>query len=536
MSRQDNKKNSAKKSAVAKNTMADLPKKQRKWAVPVIPVFFVAVWMWAWLYFGCVLQTARDNSFWVSDTRQMQFVLSCSFPYLRWVGRALLQLYKYPWLGGLMLSLMLTMGSWLTGYCLHLKAKWRGLRFLPAFVYMGWLTFEGINVYFEKEAGFILAYPLVYFAAVALGAVLVKLATRRGFLSTLIPDMGEKRVFAIRELAFCCVMFAAIVWFNESQRPYSRTITRLMNLHERQDWRGMQEVARKNAVQSNRPMACYYAISLIHTGEITQRMYDIRLDYDSLYLKGMDGHHNNASALYIPEGSYHAGLIETCMHQCMEIMVMTGPTVRLLKLLVKCAVMRNEKDLADKYLRILSDVPFEKGFCSKYAAMNNNIELTSKDPEMARIRMTEPIHDSFENFYQQPVFMGYNLALVEGRSMEALQNSLCVCLYTKLMPQFTERLQPVYGTTPPDIIADGVLLASSKYPGLDSHFPGLQYRTSKLQLFMEHVRPFIKDRPGNAYKLFDKYKGYYPYYYYFGNLKATKKGYTNANTSNSGVN
>ena len=217
-------------------------------------------------------------------------------------------------------------------------------------------------------------------------------------------------------------------------------------------------------------------------------------------------------------------------------MVMTGPTVRLLKLLVKCAVMRNEKDLADKYLRILSDVPFEKGFCSKYAAMNNNIELTSKDPEMARIRMTEPIHDSFENFYQQPVFMGYNLALVEGRSMEALQNSLCVCLYTKLMPQFTERLQPVYGTTPPDIIADGVLLASSKYPGLDSHFPGLQNRTSKLQLFMEHVRPFIKDRPGNAYKLFDKYKGYYPYYYYFGNLKATKKGYTNANTSNSGVN
>ena len=39
-----------------------------------------------------------------------------------------------------------------------------------------------------------------------------------------------------------------------------------------------------------------------------------------------------------------------------------------------------------------------------------------------------------------------------------------------------------------------------------------------------------------AYELFGKYKGYYPYYYFFGNLKATKKGYTGLSTSNSGVN
>ena len=535
MSRQD-KRNSMKKYATAKTPVADFPKKQRNWRIPVIPVFFVVVWMWAWLYYGCVLEAARDNSFWVLDSRQMQFMLSCSFPNLRWVGRALLQLYKYPWLGGLLLSLMLTFGSWLTGYCLKLEGKWRFLRFLPAFVYIGLLTYQGINAFFEEEAGFILAGPLVYLAAMAIAAVLVKITTHREFLSTIMLAKDEKASVSVRELAFCLVMFAAIVGFNESQRPYSRTITRLALLHDRQDWRGIQEVARANATQSNRPMACMYAISLVHTGEITQRMYDIRLDYDSLYLKGMDGYHNNATALYVPEGSYHAGLIETCMHQCMEIMVMTGPTVRLLKLLVKCAIMRNETELADKYLRILEDVPFEKDFCVKYRAMNDNIALVDKDPEMARIRMTEPIHDSFENYYQQPAFMGYNLALVEGRSMEALQNSLCVCLYTKLMPQFVERLQPLAGTTPPDIIADGILLASAKRPGLDSSFPGLQYRSSKLQGFMESIQPFMKDRAGHAYELFSKYKGYYPYYYFFGNLKATKKGYTNANTSSSGVN
>ena len=46
----------------------------------------------------------------------------------------------------------------------------------------------------------------------------------------------------------------------------------------------------------------------------------------------------------------------------------------------------------------------------------------------------------------------------------------------------------------------------------------------------------MSDRPGHAYELFGKYKGYYPYYYFFGNLKATKKGYTGQVTSNSGVN
>ena len=46
----------------------------------------------------------------------------------------------------------------------------------------------------------------------------------------------------------------------------------------------------------------------------------------------------------------------------------------------------------------------------------------------------------------------------------------------------------------------------------------------------------MKDRAGNAYKLFERYKGYYPYYYFFGNLKATKKGYTGEPKASAGVN
>ena len=132
--------------------------------------------------------------------------------------------------------------------------------------------------------------------------------------------------------------------------------------------------------------------------------------------------------------------------------------------------------------------------------------------------------------------MGYNLMLVEGRSNEALINSLSVCLYTKLMPQFVERLEPLVGTMPPSIIQDGILLAENKNPGISRHFTGLNVRQAQVQSFLQKIQPYMNDRPGHAYELFPRYKGYYPYYYFFGNLKATKKGYTSLQSSSSGVN
>jgi len=310
----------------------------------------------------------------------------------------------------------------------------------------------------------------------------------------------------------------------------------LLDMEYRQDWVGIQKLARANSKMSNRPMACSYAIALVQTGQIAERLYDIRLDYDSLHIHGMDWRHNNASCLYVPEGNYYGGFLESSQHACMEQMVMTGPTIRLLKLLTKCALMREEWELADKYLAVLRRVPFEKAFCEKYGAMVRRTDLVNTDKEMALIRLTEPIHDSFENQYQQPLFMGYNLMLVEGRSREALINSLCVCLYTKLMPQFVERLEPLIGTTPPSIIMDGIMLAENKNPGISQHFSGLNFRQPQLQNFLENTRQYMKDRPGHAYELFPRYKGYYPYYYFFGNLKATKKGYTSLSSSSSGVN
>lgn len=520
----------------AQQKPAAAPRERREWRLPVLPIFFVLTWLWAAWYYGSVFYISREYSFWVADTRMMEFVLSQPFGVLRCIGRAMLQVYRYPWLGGLLMALMLTAGSWLTGYCMRLRPAWRAIQYVPALLYMAVVTWHGLDIFYEARTGFIFGIPFVVVDVLCIWAVIIRSFSRKPVPAFIgIPTDESPRQNRL-QLAVIVVALAAIIGFDQWQRPYVRVICKLLDMEYRQDWAGIQKLARKNANMSNRPMACSYAIALVQTGQIGERMYDIRLDYDSLHIHGMDWKHNNASCLYVPEGDYFGGFIESSLHSSMEQMVMTGPTIRLLKLMIKCSLMRGEWPLADKYLTLLRKVPFEGDFCKKYGAMMHRNDLINSDPEMAMIRLTEPLHDSFENQYQQPLFMGYNLALVEGRSSNALINSLCVCLYTKLMPQFVERLEPLVGTTPPSIIMDGIMLAENKNPGLSQNFSGMNFRRPTLQNFLDNTRQYMSDRPGHAYELFPRYKGYYPYYYFFGNLKATKKGYTGLSSSNSGVN
>lgn len=512
------------------------PNKRRKILLPVLPLFMIGIWVWGTFYYGSVFHVSREYSFWASDLRLMQFVLSQTFGPLRYIGRLILQPYQYPWLGSLCLTLMLGTITWLTGYCMRLSARWRVLQYIPAVACLSVYTYQGLDLFYESESGYIMGIPFVVLLVLTIWAVMIRSFSRKPMPTLIGQPKDETPRQNLTQLLIVTLAFAAIIGFNEWRRPFVRVISQEMSMQYEQDWAGIQRVARKNAIQSNRPMAAYYAISLVHTGQIAERMYDIRLDYDSIFIHGHGGFISNGSPLYEPEGNYHAGFIEPCMHMCMEQMVMEGPTSRLLKLLVKCSLMRGEWMLCRKYLRLLEDIPFEGKFIEKYQAMVEKPELINADPEMARIRLFEPIHDCFENQFQQPFFMGYNLNLAEARSIEALHNSLCVCLYTKLIPPFLMRVYPLKGSTPPEIIADGLLLSEMKRPGASEGFGNLNIRSTRLQSFYQAVQPYMKDRPGNAYKLFEKYKGYYPYYYFFGNLKATKKGYTGEAKSASGVN
>lgn len=508
---------------------------------PVTVILFVLVWLWAGVWYGDVLAIARECSFWAPDATLMQHMQGRPWAALWWTGQALLQFYRWPLVGALLTALMVSGGTWLLGYCLRLRGWWRLLQYVPAVAYLSWMAYVGFDLYFETETGRIMGIPFICFAVVLVPALVIRSFSRSHKFPALIRPPKDETPWQNRAqlMAACLVVLVPIV-ITQTMRPYVRVVTRMQRQMMHQEWRDMAETARAHADLSYRHIAAYYAISLVQTGEQASRLFDIRLDYDTPYIHGYNGSTANAVNYYLMDCDYHAGFVETAIHHGMEHLTMNGPSLRSLKLLTKCALLRGEWAVAEKYLRILQYVPFEGAFVERYRSMLHNPEAVDADPEFRMVRLTEPLHDTFENFYIQPVFLGYNAALGEGRSINALWNSLLVHIYTKTMPQFIARCQPMQGTTPPRSFAEALLLMSSKAPEVLQLYPGLEYNRSKLMNFMQEARPYMgsyETRAEHARELFPKWKGYYPYYYFFGNLKATR-GHTKENegSSNQGVN
>ena len=127
-------------------------KSSQSWKSVLLPptvVFFVAVWLWGWLWYGDVLRIAREYSFWSSDPLLMHYLDGRPWSPLWWAGQALLQLYRWPAVGALVVALFVSGSTWLLGYCLRLRGWWRLLQYLPAAFALSLTAYLGFDLFFE---------------------------------------------------------------------------------------------------------------------------------------------------------------------------------------------------------------------------------------------------------------------------------------------------------------------------------------------------------------------------------------------------
>jgi len=478
---------------------------------------------------GDVFRMAREYSFIAPDSVLMQGLWQQNFGALWIVGRILLTLYRWPLVGGLLVALLLTASTWLTSYCLRLRSSspLRLLAYLPAVAWMSWVAWKGLNLYFCAEPGTALGALFLGIIALAFGAFIIWIFQKphpQPLSNGQRESMPQKHpsIF-IFTLVILSLFTLSPFFITHLRHPYLRPVTKMevQMLHE--DWRGMVETAHDNAKLSYRPIAAYYAIALVQTGQLAENMFDIRLDYDSLYVKNWSGGADLGTTYYLADCNFHAGLFRAATHTAMEQLTMNGPSLHDLKLLARLALLDHDWALARKYLSILSRTPFEGDFVERYSTMIGDSAAVAADPVFARVRLTEPVVDSFESFYQSPTFLGYTAVLTAGRSMQALQQSLMANLYSKRMPDFLMRCEALVGTTPPRSIAEGLVTQVTKNPAILQAFPQLQMNVQVFRGFVQNVQPYMKDRVRGGVELFDQYHGYYPYYYFFGNLKATRK-------------
>ena len=502
--------------------------------------FFLLVWLWASWWMGNVFRMAREYSFVAPDDVLMHGLRQQTFGSLWVVGRFLLTLYRWPLVGGLLVALLLTATTGFTAYCLRLRpdSHLRPLAAVPAVAWMSWVAWRGLNLYFQGEPGSALGVLFLGTVVLAVVALVFKkphphpLSNGRGESS---KQRHSLFYFSFFTLSLFTLLLPALI--TQFRHPYLRPVTKMEVQMLDEDWRGMIETAHDNAQLSYRPIAAYYAIALVQTGLLTENMFDIRLDYDSLYVKSWSGDPDVGTTYYLADCNFHAGLFRAAAHTAMEQLTMNGPSLHDLKLLARLALLDHDWALARKYLTIISRNPFEGDFVERYGAMVGDSTAVAADPVFARVRLTEPVADSFESFYQSPVFLGYTAVLTAGRSMQALQQSLMANLYSKRMPDFLMRCEALVGTTPPRSIAEGLVTQTAKNPAILQAFPQLQMNVQVFRGFVQNVQPYMKDRARGGIELFDQYHGYYPYYYFFGNLKATRKSDNKEHASrNAGVN
>ena len=538
-----NKKNSYVENPKPKATAPTTPKaksKKRSFHLPLLPtpvIAFVLLWLWMACWQGDVFRIIRENSFFAFDETLMQYEMDKPNGLLWTIGRGLLMTFRHPWMGATLLAFMLTATCWMLGYVLRLKGNLRWLQYLPIGIFTGIFTYQGVASWHEAESGHVIGFPLAVFLIIAVMALLVRLFLRKPLPALIRIPTDETPRQNHLQIYVLLLVLGLPMFYAQQSRPYVRPLAKMQMAVAEKDWQRVIDIAHANSEISNRPMAAYYAMALVQTGQIGDRMFDIRLDYDTIHTKGLNGV-NNPANIYLMECDFHSGLAETAYHHAMESMVMEGPTIRNLKMLCKTSLLRGEWEAAEKYLTILDHVPFEGAFVDNYRPMLRDSARVNADPEFAVVRQLEPIHDIFENTLILPTFLGYNTAIIQGRSTQALVNATMVSIYTKSMPALMARAQAFIGTTPPASIMEALTLLSGKTPELRKAFPGIDMNLPRLESFLADTRQYVatpEDRAKHAAELFPKFKGYYPYYYFFGNLKATRKA-AKENNSSAGVN
>lgn len=448
---------------------------------------FLLFWFFCAVVYGDVFTRAAEANFVTSDAMQMKYVLDQRFGWLYWPARYVLLTFSQAWLGGLVMSLLLTAAVALADYALRLPASWRGASALLPGALLGWMLWRGTSLYYKNEPSLIFVLPFVLLAVLALAAVLVRFLKRR-------RAARPARRWRPYGLLVPVVVFAALWYATDSCNQNVVLTARMQNRLLQADWDGMIEDA-LSARRPTRAVAAYYAVALVQEGQLLERIFDIPFDYPDARLDHKEG--SEEYGIFQADCDFYSGLFNPAYRCALEHIVMNGPNLYYLKRLAVCAIMNGETALADKYLDIIDNMPFNGKFVAKYRPMLADSTLIEQDAELARVMKFKPQEAKFEQNYRAPIFLGYNLAMLSGTD-ESLELAIAANLYSKTLPAALNYILVYYQKhqrTLPPVLQQAVVLAANDTPAVMQYFPGIVEQAEPLMYsFYTIVKPIIEER------------------------------------------
>lgn len=501
---------------------------------PSFFVEFIIVWVLLYFLYGDLFLVAEQRSFFCLDSVAMQFYLSQPLGWLYYIGRMLLVSCKFPVLGTLLISAMLVGAAWLLDRAFKLSGRWHMFTIALPYLYFLYIFYMGLNLVYLRELSWVINVPFILFVASLLVALATKILVKRNvdILSFFKPLKNSSLIcsFSISCLVLLLTISSVVVAMTCAQND--RITCRMESLMYDEEWDKMVEVA-KSATKPSRTVIGLYALALNQNGQMATELFNIPMQYGNIHITNADGSFNSGIDYVVVYCNFYAGLTRSAYHEAMEQHVLEGPSISRLKFMVKCALIDHENALAEKYLSILKKVPFESEFVEKYSDMLTDYYKVVQDNELASVIELQPVKDSFEQAYRKPLFLGYNVSLLEAKSIRGLNNCLYACLYSKDLKSFGARIVTMIQNNVmlSKIFEEAIVVQNIKNLSVLKSLKLSPYTLQQMKDFMgecfatdgRSMKDMTEDEKHElskkkALEFKDKYLGTYEYYYYFQNV------------------
>ena len=496
-----------------------------------ISLQFVLLWLFATVIYGDVFYMAEQYSLFAYEPTLMRFWLDQPGGWFIVFNRFLLSFFKYPLLGGLIWAVLMTCCTKMLFFFLKKYPGWKIFCLLLPFAYSVLLIHKGLNLYYLSEPSIIFIGPTTVFLCLLVLITIKRVIVRvNKDKDPFLPKAHYIQLISL--LIFASATYTYALWYGENVRITAR----LQRQMQQRSWNEMIETAQA-ASSPTRPIAAYHAIALSQTGQLLNSLFDIHYQYPSVSLFNRSGTPISGIDMIQHDANFYSGLTYTAYHNSMEQLVIEGPSIDKIKRLFMCALVNQEDNLAHKYLHILRHIPFEDEFCDHYSPLIGHPELFKNNTELKPVCELMPVNDSFELDYRAPLFLGYNICRINGRSFRALDVSMAACLYTKELDRMLERIPAYTGKKLPLSLEQALALMALKYPDLRQQIQFSPLTSGRLNNFIRESSNYLKNKQEGAKYLKKAYGDFYPYYYFYENLPTPEDiAATHQNSEKGGVN
>ncbi len=315
----------------------------------------------------------------------------------------------------------------------------------------------------------------------------------------MVPGIALLAAFAVAK--FCC--------YNDES--YHK-ILRLQQLEDEENWSEMVTEAR-NTTHPTIDIYAYYLEALIANGEKVDEMFNFPVEWESYNT----GNFVMPHMIHYEDFAFATGNYCMSLFHAMEYYQLTGENFRRLKRMMRCAVMMEEPELAERYLKVLETSSVYSDYVKEWRKYATNKQNLLKDRKgYANFESYYDPNDDWFHAYSAADFIAERKNISNPKIAEA---RILAELYSRDLNAFARDIPvaaSIYqGHVPPKCIQEAACICA-----ISGNTKPVQSITVDRNLAINTQKAVkeIQKAGKNGKDKVKKYEGSYLYYYFYKTL------------------